>query len=381
MKIGDKVRFLNEVGGGTVAGFQDKNTVLVRDEDGFDVPVLIRECVVIGTDDYQTRPTPGKPAGTKGLKGSYGSGFTGGGEPSSRFRAEKPDTFVHAFDDDEDDKPITFTPTPVERRGGDRLNVVLGYVAADPAHVPAKVFEAYLVNDSNYYLNYTYASADGVGRRLRAEGTAEPNTKVFLEEFTHEALPEMERIAVQFTAFKRERVYQPKPAFDVELRLDATKFYKPHTFGPTDFFEDPALLVDVVRDDRAVRSVFVDAESLRDALTPHAKPEPRPAKAPARKPHKEGELIEVDLHASEVLETTAGMTNKDILDYQLGIFRRTMDEHHRHTGQRIVFIHGKGDGVLRQALLRELRAKYKPCTAQDASFREYGYGATMVTIR
>ncbi|HIU88858.1 MAG TPA: DUF2027 domain-containing protein, partial [Candidatus Caccomonas pullistercoris] len=59
MKIGDKVRFLNEVGGGTVAGFQDKNTVLVRDEDGFDVPVLIRECVVIGTDDYQTRPTPG----------------------------------------------------------------------------------------------------------------------------------------------------------------------------------------------------------------------------------------------------------------------------------------------------------------------------------
>ncbi len=380
MKIGDKVRFLNEVGGGTVAGFQDKNTVLVRDEDGFDVPVLIRECVVVGTDDYQTRPAPGKPVGAKSLKGSYGSGFTGGGEASSRFRAEKPDTYVHAFDDDEDDKPITFTPTPVERRGGDKLNVVLGFVAADPAHVPAKVFEAYLVNDSNYYLNYTYASADGVGRRLRVEGTVEPNMKVFLEEFTHEALPEMERVAVQFTAFKRERVYQPKPAFDVELRLDVTKFYKPHTFGPTDFFEEPALLVDVVRDDRAVRSVFVDAESLRDALTPHAKPEPRPAKTPARKPHKEDGLIEVDLHASEVLETTAGMSHKDILDYQLDIFRRTMDEHRRHTGQRIVFIHGKGDGVLRQALLRELRAKYKTCTAQDASFREYGFGATMVTI-
>lgn len=88
----------------------------------------------------------------------------------------------------------------------------------------------------------------------------------------------------------------------------------------------------------------------------------------------------MDLHASEVLETTAGMSHKDILDYQLDIFRRTMDEHRRHTGQRIVFIHGKGDGVLRQALLRELRAKYKTCTAQDASFREYGFGATMVTI-
>jgi len=45
-----------------------------------------------------------------------------------------------------------------------------------------------------------------------------------------------------------------------------------------------------------------------------------------------------------------------------------------------VFIHGKGEGVLRNALLKELRTKYKGCRSQDASFREYGFGATMVTI-
>ena len=39
MKIGDKVRFLSEVGGGRVAGFQGKNIVLVEDEDGFQVPM------------------------------------------------------------------------------------------------------------------------------------------------------------------------------------------------------------------------------------------------------------------------------------------------------------------------------------------------------
>ena len=37
MKIGDKVRFLSEVGGGVVAGFQGKNIVLVEDEDGFQI--------------------------------------------------------------------------------------------------------------------------------------------------------------------------------------------------------------------------------------------------------------------------------------------------------------------------------------------------------
>ena len=41
MKKGDKVRFLSEVGGGMVAGFQGKNIVLVEDEDGFEIPMTI----------------------------------------------------------------------------------------------------------------------------------------------------------------------------------------------------------------------------------------------------------------------------------------------------------------------------------------------------
>jgi hypothetical protein len=32
-------------------------------------------------------------------------------------------------------------------------------------------------------------------------------------------------------------------------------------------------------------------------------------------------------------------------------------------------------------LLGEVRKKYRNCYCQDASFREYGYGATMITIR
>ena len=52
MKIGDKVRFLSEVGGGVVTGFQGKDIVLVEDADGFDIPMPVRECVVIETDDY-----------------------------------------------------------------------------------------------------------------------------------------------------------------------------------------------------------------------------------------------------------------------------------------------------------------------------------------
>ena len=91
-------------------------------------------------------------------------------------------------------------------------------------------------------------------------------------------------------------------------------------------------------------------------------------------------FIEIDLHISELLDNTAGLSNKEMLDCQMKEFRRVMDENQKNKGQKIVFIHGKGEGVLRSELLKELKRVYKNCTYQDASFREYGFGATMVTI-
>jgi dsDNA-specific endonuclease/ATPase MutS2 len=75
------------------------------------------------------------------------------------------------------------------------------------------------------------------------------------------------------------------------------------------------------------------------------------------------------------------MSNSDMLNYQLDVFRKTMDEYRNKKNQRLVFIHGKGEGVLRNALLKELKSKYGSCISQDASFREYGFGALLVIIK
>ena len=63
MKIGDKVRFLNEVGGGKVTGFQGKDIVLVEDQDGFDIPMLRSQVVVIETNanNFEIKKTAEKP--------------------------------------------------------------------------------------------------------------------------------------------------------------------------------------------------------------------------------------------------------------------------------------------------------------------------------
>ena len=131
MKIGDKVRFLSEVGGGIVKGFQGKDIVLVEDADGFDIPMQVRECVVIETDDYNINRNPA----------------------AAPKKAEEPAKPV---------KPeIPVLQRRPEMRGGDVLNVFLAFVPEDVKAISSTAFEAYLVNDSNYYLYYTYLSAEG----------------------------------------------------------------------------------------------------------------------------------------------------------------------------------------------------------------------------
>jgi len=92
-------------------------------------------------------------------------------------------------------------------------------------------------------------------------------------------------------------------------------------------------------------------------------------------------IIEVDLHIDALLETTAGMDAASMLRHQLDVFRDTMKTYRHQLGQKIVFIHGKGEGVLRHSILEELRFRYPTCEVQDASFQQYGFGATQVTIR
>lgn len=209
MKIGDKVRFLSEVGGGIVRGFQGKDVALVEGEDGFEIPMLIKECVVIQTDDYNIP-----------LKS-----------------AQKPSApEVEEEEEVEEDKPITYRAPEI--RGNDVLNVFLAYVPQDVKAISSTAFDAYLVNDSNYFVDYLYLSAEGNSWTLRSRGTVKPNMKLHLEEFEKSALNGMERVAVQLLAYKDDRSFLFKPAVSQELRIDTVKFYKLHTFQPSDFLKN-----------------------------------------------------------------------------------------------------------------------------------------------
>lgn len=353
MKIGDKVRFLNTTGGGIVKGFQGKDIVLVEDEDGFDIPVLIREAIVIEpAHDTQVRQSA-MPASVNTAVN------TNQPAPAAPTREE---SYV-----------------PEETKEGEQLTVLLAYLPIDIKTLSTTAFECYLVNDSNYYLSYNYLSRGEDGWISRHTGIIEPNTKLFLEEFEKSALNDIEKVCLQFFAYKNSKPFSLKNAYSVDVHIDTVKFYKLHSFKENDYFEDEAIIYPVVRRDLAEKEMAISAEEIERAIK-EKNDNKRPRIQPISKKEK-NPVLEIDLHAAELLDNTNGLSATDILEYQLKTFHEAIAANMKNKGQKIVFIHGKGDGVLKNALIKELKTKYKSFYYQDASFREYGYGATMVTIR
>ena len=275
----------------------------------------------------------------------------------------------------EDELPLLETPE------GERLNILLAFVPEERKNLQITRFDAYLINDSNYFLDFTYSCKTDAGWLVRYHGSIEPNIKLHLETFGKEILNDLERICIQAIAYKKEKAFKQKNPISVEHRVDTVKFYKLHSFRENDYFDEDALIFPIVRNDIPERSFIIDPVEIETAIK-QKKDSEKPERQAIKKKHRPiNEPLEIDLHINELLDTTAGMSNSDILQYQLQKVREILNEHKNKKGRKIIFIHGKGDGVLRNALITELKTKYKTFYYQDASFREYGYGATQVTIR
>lgn len=354
-KVGDTVRFLNSTGGGIIRRIE--GNIAYVDEDGFETPTLLRECVVVAAAATEPRPSD-----IKEFKGSRPSANIAPAAPTAPAAGE--------------DFKVEETPE------GEKLNVVLAYEPENVKRLNDTTFSTYLVNDSNYYLYFTYMTRpdDADGWTMRYAGMVEPGMQVFMEDITGSDLPDMDRVAVQMIAFKEGKEFRLKSPIAIDTRLDTTKFFKLHCFKSNPYFDKEVIALDLVVNDVAMHRMVLDSSRIEDGIKAK-KAVDRPRKQPVRKRQdsKPG-ILEVDLHIDELVDSRAGLSNADMLNLQIDEFRKVMDANLKRKGLKIVFIHGKGEGVLRNAIMKELNHRYKGHQVQDASFREYGYGATQVTI-
>ncbi|MDR2474447.1 MAG: DUF2027 domain-containing protein [Bacteroidales bacterium] len=345
IKTGDKVRFLNATGGGTVKRFIDKNIVCVEEPDGFETPVLIRECVVVesAADDLRLSSVDAAPK-----------------QPVAKNVV-----------------PPASEPEIEETAEGEKLTVALAFLPLNLKSLQTSSFECFLINDSNYCLFVCFMNRQAANWSCRHSVLLKPNTKILVENFSAQDLNELKHICLQFVAFKTGKPFELKNPYSVDLRIDPVSLFKIHNFRENDYFEEDARIFILVRNDLTEKPITIDPKALEKAMKEKL---PTSLPTPAKK-NEQKEVIEVDLHATELLDSLAGLDNAAILNYQLEKFRETLKQYSGKKGQKIVFIHGKGEGVLRKAILDELKTKYKNYYFQDASFREYGFGATLVKIR
>ena len=145
-------------------------------------------------------------------------------------------------------------------------------------------------------------------------------------------------------------------------------------------FEDKEGFPFVFETSQLIKSFDIKVSSHEAALVKRQKDIPlKPKKPTPKKKLRNAPKLEVDLHIHQLVKSTKGMNNFDMLNLQLDTARRQLEFAMRKRIQKVVFIHGVGEGVLKEEL-KYLFKKYENLKFYDADFQKYGLGATEVYI-
>lgn len=119
------------------------------------------------------------------------------------------------------------------------------------------------------------------------------------------------------------------------------------------------------------------SESAFQHIPKHTKEVDQP-KPKSSKKHKQNSTLvwEIDLHIEQLVDNHRNMSNFDIVQVQLQRCQGTIERAIKNNIPKLVIIHGRGEGVLKEEVLHLLK-KY-PVEAKDADYRTYGFGATEV---
>lgn len=124
---------------------------------------------------------------------------------------------------------------------------------------------------------------------------------------------------------------------------------------------------------------FVSSQSLSSVLKEKELPKKR-SFVKEKRSKKDDFVLEIDLHIEKLVPNKRGMSNYDILTLQTETAKRQLEFAIRNRMQRVVFIHGVGEGILK-AELDFLFGRYDGLSVSDADYQKYGLGATEVYIK
>jgi hypothetical protein len=351
VKVGDKVKFLNDTGGGVVRRIIDSRLVSVAIEGGFEIPVQASELLVTDPVDAGSR--------------FFHQAFAIGDQPEASATVAGQDTVQDA----QEELPRNVIQS---RRTED---VLLVFVPHDQKWLITGHLDVFLVNNTSFDLLYNHYRQDEDDRWTGIDyGSLGKGSRLLIDTINRDDLTLWTEGCLQFL-FHKERCANVPPPFSADFSIAGKKFYSEQSYQENGYTTGKGVVVKILslQPQPAEKKVTAAGVPLAEKKTVN--------KDDFILPHKTGDReAEVDLHIHELVDDPASFEKVEILEYQKNYFLRCLESAMASGYLKVTFIHGVGNGVLKDVILDILK-KQEGIEVTDAPMQKYGVGAVEVRIR
>lgn len=354
-KIGDKVNFLSTTGGGKVTKIIDSRMVMVEIEGGFEIPTLNTDLVL----DYRSMPaqTKQQQAVDKVQKEVQGQELL---KQQQADEARKGSLRRHA-------------------KGAEKEGVYMAFVPHEQQWLLTGPLDVVLVNHTPYEMLYTFTIKEETQFVNVDFGQVDKYEKIVIETISRDDLEYWLNGVVQaiLTAETSDCVLLP---LNAPFSLRTGRFLKEGSYVPSGILGEKSVMIclsEIValrHGDGDFTKIMKEGIGSQAAAKTLVKQE-----APIDK-HKvgPGEAV-VDLHIGELVDNILGLSSHDMFKIQTDYFKKMLDSAIAADYNKVTFIHGVGNGVLKNAILEELKS-YQNTENRMASIAKFGVGAIDVII-
>lgn len=338
-KIGDKVKFLNEKGGGTITAIRNDYEVIVQLPDGMEIPYASNELIP-------------------------------------------------------DNKNIIINPNASSLQETNLVDNKVIYLAIEsntPKVKDASEYYVYLYNLSDYFFYYTYSLGKNNTYQCVAHGLIQSFEKQRIKTLSSTLIKDIDTHQIQIILYQ-DRLYTPQSPLFETIKLNERSF-QPSLFVSHPDFQRPVYIV-ILKDNFAISNsdivssrspqnirVHISDEDLMKINQLKEKHLQKPSTHQKSITRKYQDEVVLDLHIEELVENPGNLSPHQKLQIQLDIFEKELHNAIASNVKKITIIHGVGNGRLKYEIREYLKTVDEVKSVEDAPYKHYGFGATVVYIK
>lgn len=318
MNIGDKVRLLHGKEEGIIRRFIDNRLVEIEIEDGFLIPVLKKEIVPLSSEERKDELLPDR---------------------------------------------TVFMTREVPPSGAKIQNegIILAIQEAN------NLYTAWIINHTPNTILFTIHRQKTKSIHGISHGILKKLSYAKIEDWSASRLPVYPSFIIDILQYVEDAEMHSEP-LSQSINID-------HQILNGEKREIPILKAKGIAIPLGQPQFDIDVEALKDAMFAKETSEKPKDKLPGSKTQN------IDLHIEALRKDITGLSNDRILEIQLDHFESALEKAVINGIDEITFIHGVGNGILRNKIHKKLSQYPHIRYFEDAMKDKFGFGATKVQLK